>query len=315
MPRRVKRREGEAEEDKLFDVEKILDKEERKDGVWWFVKWVGYPSSENSWVRDCDMLARGMCVEYDVSHGLKKQSSKQILVDPEALRQLTALGFDREDATRVLHYVGSDIERAIDHLVRRRSTSSEEADLESRFTEADYRGLILALLGNKGGKTVETIAKKEHRALVRDMALMACRLGLVDAVSAKKEGVDKYKVNNNGRRYLVQTSHIDVSHLTCFVPEEMSAPPTVATATATAASGATSSPSPSPAPGATRGAATTGTGPSPHKAETKKARKGLIQVSVPLFPIAVLARTARHPSRFHFHSRSPIGGALLALLA
>lgn len=41
--------------DDVYIVEKVIRKERRQGVLWYFVKWQGYPSSMNSWVRKTDM--------------------------------------------------------------------------------------------------------------------------------------------------------------------------------------------------------------------------------------------------------------------
>ena len=42
-------------DDEVFLVEKIISRERRRDKNWYLVKWVGYPSSFNSWISEDDM--------------------------------------------------------------------------------------------------------------------------------------------------------------------------------------------------------------------------------------------------------------------
>ena len=44
-------------EDDLYVVEKILKTQTRGGEKWCFVKWVGYPSTMNSWVRKTDIVS------------------------------------------------------------------------------------------------------------------------------------------------------------------------------------------------------------------------------------------------------------------
>ena len=41
--------EGSSEEEEYYIVEKILDKKKEGKKIFYYVKWVGYPESENTW--------------------------------------------------------------------------------------------------------------------------------------------------------------------------------------------------------------------------------------------------------------------------
>ena len=43
------------EDDDLFMVEKVIQRKRRGGENWALVKWLGYPSSMNSWVRQTDL--------------------------------------------------------------------------------------------------------------------------------------------------------------------------------------------------------------------------------------------------------------------
>ena len=45
-----------TQEDDVFLVEKVIQTEKRRNEVWCLVKWRGYPSSMNSWVRKADIM-------------------------------------------------------------------------------------------------------------------------------------------------------------------------------------------------------------------------------------------------------------------
>ena len=45
-----------TQKDDVFLVEKVIRSEKRRNEVWSFVKWKGYPSSMNSWVRKADIM-------------------------------------------------------------------------------------------------------------------------------------------------------------------------------------------------------------------------------------------------------------------
>ena len=44
-------------DDDVYLVEKVIRRQQRREGEeWCFVKWAGYPSSMNSWIRRVDIL-------------------------------------------------------------------------------------------------------------------------------------------------------------------------------------------------------------------------------------------------------------------
>ena len=44
-------------DDDVFLVEKVIRKQKRQGEPWVLVKWLGYPDSMNSWVRQSDVSA------------------------------------------------------------------------------------------------------------------------------------------------------------------------------------------------------------------------------------------------------------------
>ena len=44
-----------TKEDDVFLVEKVIRRQRRQSQMWVLVKWLGYPTSMNSWVRQSDL--------------------------------------------------------------------------------------------------------------------------------------------------------------------------------------------------------------------------------------------------------------------
>nr|CAG4710178.1 unnamed protein product [Naegleria fowleri] len=76
--------ESEIEEDlsdNIYEIEKILKKRIRNSKPEYYVKWVGYPSSENSWVKKCDIFDEECIKEFEKSFESQSHHTKQQPID------------------------------------------------------------------------------------------------------------------------------------------------------------------------------------------------------------------------------------------
>lgn len=68
--------ESNEEEEEYAEVERIIRKRKRDDTVQYFVKWKGYPSSQNSWVEEDDILDGQLIEDFETKPSPKKTPSK-----------------------------------------------------------------------------------------------------------------------------------------------------------------------------------------------------------------------------------------------
>src|SRR5882724_7409128 len=74
-PKKSKKHESEDEEeedDEQFEVERIVDKREKKGKIEYQIKWKGYPDEDNSWEKADELDCQEKMKEYETMMKKKK---------------------------------------------------------------------------------------------------------------------------------------------------------------------------------------------------------------------------------------------------
>jgi len=69
--------ESDDEEDDEFEVEKIVDVEYKKGKKYYLLKWLGYPSSANSWESESNILSKSLIKNFNDEQRKKEIRTKQ----------------------------------------------------------------------------------------------------------------------------------------------------------------------------------------------------------------------------------------------